>query len=66
MAFDLPKLTYDYNALEPFVDTTTMNIHHTKHHQAYVNNINNFIGSVRRALLAVHELHSTLTDDPTV
>jgi superoxide dismutase len=43
-----------------------MNIHHTKHHQAYVNNINNFIGSVRRALLAVHELHSTLTDDPTV
>jgi hypothetical protein len=47
MTFELPKLMYEYNALEPFVDTNTMNIHHTKHHQAYVNNINNFISSVR-------------------
>ncbi len=46
MTFELPKLTYDYNALEPFVDTNTMNIHHTKHHQGYVNNINNIVSSV--------------------
>jgi hypothetical protein len=32
MAFTLPALTYDYAALEPYVDATTMNIHHTKHH----------------------------------
>lgn len=48
MSFELPKLSYDYNALEPFVDTDTMNIHHTKHHQAYINNINNYIATVRR------------------
>lgn len=47
MSFELPKLAYNYNALEPFVDTDTMNIHHTKHHQAYINNINNYIATVR-------------------
>ena len=40
MAFSLPDLSYGYEALEPHIDTTTMNIHHTKHHQAYVNNLN--------------------------
>jgi len=40
MSFSLPALPYDYGALEPHVDTMTMNIHHTKHHQAYVNNLN--------------------------
>lgn len=36
----LPQLTYNYNALEPFIDELTMTIHHTKHHQAYVDNLN--------------------------
>ena len=36
----LPKLNYSYNALEPFIDELTMTIHHTKHHQAYVDNLN--------------------------
>jgi len=36
----LPKLPYDYNALEPFIDEQTMTIHHTKHHQAYVDKLN--------------------------
>lgn len=39
-AFQLPKLPYDYDALEPFIDKQTMIIHHTKHHQAYVNKLN--------------------------
>ncbi len=40
MKFLLPDLKYGYDALEPFIDQTTMTIHHTKHHAAYVNNLN--------------------------
>lgn len=40
MKYVLPKLNYAYDALEPFIDARTMEIHHTKHHQAYVNNLN--------------------------
>ncbi|MFA6011056.1 MAG: superoxide dismutase [Desulfobacteraceae bacterium] len=40
MAHTLPKLEYAYDALEPFIDATTMEIHHTKHHQAYINTLN--------------------------
>ncbi len=40
MSFTLPELPYAYNALEPFIDEQTMKIHHTAHHQAYVNNLN--------------------------
>ncbi|MCC5946232.1 MAG: superoxide dismutase [Bernardetiaceae bacterium] len=40
MAFELPKLPYDYNALEPHIDERTMEIHHGKHHQGYTNNLN--------------------------
>ncbi len=38
--YSLPKLPYAYNALDPFIDQKTMEIHHTKHHQGYVNNLN--------------------------
>ncbi len=41
MAFELPALPYDYAALEPYIDTQTMQIHHGKHHNAYVTNLNN-------------------------
>lgn len=40
MAFTLPSLPYAYNVLEPVIDARTMEIHHSKHHQAYVNNLN--------------------------
>ena len=43
MAFELPKLPYDYNALEPHIDARTMEIHHGKHHNGYTNNLNNAI-----------------------
>jgi len=43
MAFKLPDLNYSYNDLEPFIDGKTMEIHHSKHHQGYTNNLNNAI-----------------------
>ena len=43
MAFELPKLGYAYDALEPHIDARTMEIHHSKHHQGYTNNLNNAI-----------------------
>lgn len=40
MAYELPPLPYDYAALEPFIDAETMHLHHDKHHQAYITNVN--------------------------
>jgi len=43
MSFQLPKLAYAYDALEPYIDARTMEIHHTKHHNGYTTNLNNAI-----------------------
>jgi Fe-Mn family superoxide dismutase len=43
MSFQLPKLPYAYDALEPYIDARTMEIHHSKHHNGYTNNLNNAI-----------------------
>jgi len=43
MAFELPQLPYAYDALEPHIDARTMEIHHSKHHNGYTNNLNNAI-----------------------
>jgi Fe-Mn family superoxide dismutase len=45
MAYELAPLPYDYSALEPHIDTETMKIHHDKHHQTYVNNINGLLAN---------------------
>ena len=45
MAHELPPLPYDYNALEPYIDEETMHLHHDKHHQAYINNLNTALAS---------------------
>ena len=45
MSFQLPKLPYAYDALEPHIDARTMEIHHSKHHNGYTNNLNNAIES---------------------
>ena len=47
MAYTLPPLPYAYNALEPHIDARTMEIHHTKHHQAYITNVNNALAGHR-------------------
>ena len=45
MAYELAPLPYDYAALEPFIDAETMHLHHDKHHQAYINNVNAALAS---------------------
>ena len=56
MAYTLPPLPYAYNALEPHIDARTMEIHHTKHHQAYINNVNTAIAGSELEKLPVEKL----------
>jgi len=63
--FTLPKLPYAYDALEPFIDAQTMQIHHDKHHQAYVDNLNKAIGGdPALAKLSIEELLGRLESLP--
>lgn len=56
MAFELPKLNYSYTDLEPHIDAKTMEIHHSKHHQAYVNNLNAAIENTDAASISIEEI----------
>ena len=56
MAYVLPPLPYAYDALEPHFDARTMEIHHTKHHQTYINNLNNALAEAGVAEVPVEEL----------
>ena len=64
MAYTLPALPYAYDALEPYVDTKTMEIHHSKHHQTYINNINAAIEGTEWEKLDVESLVSRVNDVP--
>ena len=64
MAYELPKLPYAYDALEPHIDARTMEIHHTKHHQAYVDNANKALEGSAMADLPVEELIQKLDQVP--
>ncbi len=64
MAFEVPPLPYDYNALEPYIDTQTMQLHHDKHHAAYVNNLNNAVNNTDFASKNVDDLLRNINDVP--
>jgi Fe-Mn family superoxide dismutase len=56
MPFTLPELPYAENALEPFIDQKTMNIHRTKHHQAYVDNLNKAVDGTAWASMSIEDI----------
>jgi Fe-Mn family superoxide dismutase len=60
MAFELPSLPYAYDALEPNIDARTMEIHHSKHHNGYTNNLNNAIADTPLADQSIEEILSGL------
>jgi Fe-Mn family superoxide dismutase len=62
--FELPALSYSYDALEPYVDKATMEIHHTKHHQAYVNNLNKAIEGTELEGKTLDEMFSMMSKLP--
>jgi Fe-Mn family superoxide dismutase len=65
MAYTLPDLPYAFNALEPHIDARTMEIHHDKHHAAYINNVNKALeGHADLAALSVEDLISDLSKVP--
>jgi Fe-Mn family superoxide dismutase len=65
MSFEVPQLPYDYSALEPHIDTQTMQIHHDKHHAAYVSNLNKALESAPElAGKSIGEIVSNLSSVP--
>src|SRR5256714_11140348 len=62
MPYELPPLPYDYNALEPTIDEQTMRIHHDKHHQAYVDNLNKAVDGTEFDNRPLEQLLGALED----
>ena len=66
MAVTLPKLPYDYKALEPHIDAQTMEIHYSKHHQAYVTNFNNAVAGKPEDSMSLEDLFKNISKQPPV
>lgn len=66
MSFELPKLSYAYNALEPHIDARTMEIHHSKHHQGYTNNLNAAIAGTDLEGKSISEILNACAEKPAV
>ena len=64
MAFTLPPLPYAFNALEPHIDARTMEIHHGKHHQAYVNNLNAAISGTDAENMSIEDICKNISKYP--
>ncbi len=64
MSYELPKLPYAYDALEPYIDARTMEIHHTKHHQAYINNVNAALEGTGLENVPLNDLCARLDEVP--
>ena len=64
MAYELPELKYAYDALEPSIDAKTMEIHHTKHHQAYITKVNAAIEGTQFEDLSIEELCNKINELP--
>ncbi|MBS9524398.1 superoxide dismutase [Litoribacter ruber] len=65
MAFELPNLPYDFNALEPHIDAKTMEIHHGKHHNAYVTKLNEAVQGSDLEGKSLEELMKNISSAPT-
>jgi Fe-Mn family superoxide dismutase len=66
MSFELPQLPYAYDALEPHFDARTMEIHHSKHHQAYITNLNNAVAGTELEGKSLEELMDVCKDNTPV
>tara|TARA_B100000530_G_scaffold230661_1_gene149183 strand:+ start:1380 stop:1982 length:603 start_codon:yes stop_codon:yes gene_type:complete len=66
MTFQLPELSYDYDALEPHIDSLTMEIHHSKHHAGYTSKLNAAIKDTEMEGLSIEELLANHSDNPSV
>ena len=66
MAFSLPDLPYSYDALEPFIDTQTMEIHHKRHHHLYLTNLNNAIENTKMSDLSIEDICKNHSENMTL
>ena len=64
MSFKLPDLSYDYNALEPYIDARTMEIHHSKHHAAYTANLNKAVEGTSLEGKSIEEIFAGISAHP--
>ncbi len=64
VAFELPKLDYSYNALEPYIDAMTMEVHYSKHHNAYTTNLNNALNNKLEENLSIEDILKNISKYP--